>query len=204
MIDSSTEDQRLALIRQGHPYGAFERKPANSFSQMDQLLCCPSRILFNAVFMRWNMVSLEKPKRYILTDTLPYSESMERLSDALYRALCSEKPLLRDILIWGGVKVSLDDDYMCSLTEVFHVWSIWNSEEADQYRKLRQELRENTGILDKIAKGPKTTVSKAVELDLFDEEFDQQLTETLTPAKKWVLDQLGVLGRDFKKPEKNE
>jgi len=200
-IDAAAENQRLSIIWEGHPYSAFEPKSTDSFSTLERLLCCPSRILFNATFMRWNKFSLEKPMRYILTDTIPYSRSMEKFSDTLYRALCSEKALLQDISVWGGVRVLLDDDYICSLTEAFHVWSIWHSNEAEEYRKLEQELRKDANIINKIAEGPEVLPSTTVELDLSDYEFEQQLSDELIESKGWILKQLGALGRSFGKPE---
>lgn len=140
--------------------------------------------------------------RYVLADTLPYGRSMEKFSDALYGALCSEKALLRDILVWGGVKVLLDEDHVCSLAEAFHVWSIWHPDAADLYRELERKLKKEPEILDGIAKGPKVPLSKSaepVELDLSDYEFEQQLSDELVESKNWILEQLGADGKTFGK-----
>lgn len=200
-IDASPKYQQLLLVREGYPYGAFEQKDTASSNDIDRYLCCPSRILFSAVFARWNLTHLKRPKRYILSDGIPYSESLKKISDALYHALCSEKAVLRDILIWGGVKVVLDNDYICSLKEAIHIWSVWHPREAKVYSGLEQYLRSSPDLLDKIAEGPVELSSNAVELDLSDYEFDEQMTSKLLKLKKWIFYGLGLVNREFEEPE---
>lgn len=199
-IDAPVEDQRLYLIQEGFPY-MKSIQTSGSSDGINYYLRCPSRILFVAAYMHWYMGWLEKPRRYILIDTIPYSASLEKISNALYHALCSEKELLRDISVWGGVEVSLDDDYVRSMNEAFHVWSLWHSNEAKIYKELEQYLKTSPDILNKIAEGLKETSSNFVELDLSDYGFDEENTQELLNAKKSLLCNLGPLKDKFGDPE---
>lgn len=195
-LDCAIDEKWLWLLSFGYPV-IKGNASAVCFDDVTSGLANPSRIFFRAILMRSRTKEATIPGRYGLSTFYPYSDSLKLLSSNLYRSLCSEKLILRDLVYWGGIKVILEKKYMHDLGGAFHIWSNWHREEATAFGELFQYIDENSENLIEAVSRIEPFAEYHVILDLSSLDFNNEKSEGLTAQKEEWFSAIPKLKRIF-------
>ena len=158
----SLEEKWITLLRYGYP-----DKKYIPFDNSDDFFINPSRILVRAILLRtvalkWkgDVHKQAEIQGWFNTSILSaredgYDTVMQMVQGELYTALTSSKRLLRDMAIWGGIKVINDKTVSSgatySLVDAIQLWKFWHEPEGLIFSQIVLDIQKNPSFLDEVA-----------------------------------------------------